>query len=291
MVQPFVYTQPPVVEPYRHGLFDAAPVVPQPNTHWEYGGIEFESLACYLTQAYPGGLTDVNGSGGTKTLPVCFGVTQASAFSIFGGVATGSLGHTPEEWRERAVGIVELAGQHAVESALWTGQAGALPALNAAATPLVIAGQANTTAAAVDMVTAVALMEKYLGANYAGRGVIHAPRTAVAYMEWLQQIKHEDDRPEQLTTKLGTRFAFGAGYDGTGPSAVAPPAATTANQYFWMYVTGQVMLLKGDIVTPATFGEALNRSTNQVALLAEQPWLVAVDCLKAAILCKSPTIS
>lgn len=288
MVQPFVYVEPPVVEPYRHGLFDAAPVVEQTSPHWEYGGIEFESLACYLSATYPGGLNDINGAGGTKTLPACNGVTQASAFAIYGGVATGSLGHTPEQWRARAVNIVELAGQHAVESALWTGSANALPALNDAATPKVITGQANTTSGAVDMVTGLALAEKYLTDNYAGRGVIHAPRIAAPFFAFQQQIKFEPDQPDRYTTALGTRFAFGGGYDGTGPSAAAPPAADTS-RYFWMYVTGAVMILKGAISTPATFAEALDRTHNQVALIAEQPWLVAVDCLKAAILVKTPS--
>lgn len=245
---PWVYIDPPVAEPYRHGLFDAAPVLSQPDTddgvHWQYGCIEFESLMTYMSATYPGGLNDVNGAGGVKVLPACAGVVRASAFAIYGGVQAGSLGHTAAEWTARARSIVELSGQHAVESALWTGTAGAAPAFNAAATPYVLPAQsANTAMNAVDMVTGIAMAEAYLQQRYAGRGIIHAPRQAAAYLEYLQQIKRQEDRPEQLTTKLGNRFAFGAGYDGTGPGAAAPPAATLSNQYMWMYVTGAVMVL------------------------------------------------
>ena len=408
-VQPYVYIQPPAVEPYWGGLLDACPVVPQTDTHWEYGGVEFESLACYLAASYPGGLNDLNGAGGVKVLPACLGTTQASAFAIYGGVATGSLGHNENNnayWTERAHRIVELAGPRAVSSALWTGSGGGAPSLNAASTPLVLAAQApGSTGEAVDIVTGVGACEKWLVDNYAGRGMIHLPRWLAPFLAQLQLMDRDPDNPRGLITKLGTKLVFGGGYDGTGPGAMARPGATytgqlngptnlvgtpvgsggsfaaatyfwkvtafdttgetigsnevsnavvlngsetltwavvngaagyrvyrstasnaevlvgataanvrtftdtggagttpipTTNttgtlaiaeqQYSWIYATGQVLLLRGEIDTPATFGEALDRLGNQVRLYAEQPWLVAVDCAKAGILVRTQSI-
>ena len=84
---------------------------------------------------------------------------------------------------------------------------------------------------------------------------------------------------------------------GTATSTAIPTTNTTGTlaigeqQYFWIYVTGAVMALKGDIATPANYSEALDRTGNRVRLIAEQPWLVAVDAAKAAILVKTPTIT
>jgi hypothetical protein len=88
-------------------------------------------------------------------------------------------------------------------------------------------------------------------------------------------------------------------YTDTGVTATTPIPVTnttgtqqTAQQrYFWLYATGNVFTLAGDIETPASFGEALDRAGNQVRLLAEQPWLVGIDGgVKAAILVRTPSI-
>lgn len=408
-VTPYVFIDPPVVEPYRHGLFShAVPLTIPENEHWEYGGVEWESLAAYKSAIYPGGLSDVNGAGGAKVLPACMGVTQATPFAVYGGVATGSLGHNENGnayWTDRARRIVELSAQWSVENALWTGGGGALPKLNDAATPKIIAGQTNTTDGAVDLVAGLSAIATWLGNNYAGRGFIHAPRGVAAYAAQLQLLKEDPDDPKNWETPTGAHWVFGAGYDNTGPGAVAVPGTTYTGQlnapaglagtpsgtggtfaantyfwkvtaydysgetigsneitnavglngsealswagvngaagyrvyrgtatnaeakvadvgnvlaytdtgvatttpipvsnttgtqqvaqqrYFWLYATGNVFTLAGDIETPASFGEALDRAGNQVRLLAEQPWLVGIDGgVKAAILVRTPSI-
>ncbi len=291
---PYVYTEPPVTEPYLHGLLSVAQEVTPDDVHWQYGGIEFESLAAYMSSTYPGGLTDINGSGGAKVLPACMGATRAAAFAIYGGVATGSLGHNENDnayWTDRARRIVELAGQHSVETAFWTGSAGAKPALNDAATPLILPGQANTAIGAVPLVYAVGKMEKYLTDHYAGRGLIHGTRDMAAPLDAMQQIKTDPNNDAVLETHLGTKLVFGGGYDGTGPGALTPPADANGVTYSWMYATGQVVYMRTDITTPASYGQALDRNKNQVALLAEQAWLGTIDVIKAAILVKTPTFS
>lgn len=296
-VQPYVYTEPPVVEPYLHGLLGAATEITPTaadDPHWRYGGIEFESLAAYPVSTYAGGMNTTAGSGGTKVLSACLGSSKASAFTVYGGVVAGSVGHNDNGsayWTDRARRIVELSAQHAVELALWTGSGGGAPALNAATTPLIISGQANTTTGAVDLLNGLSVAEQYLADHYAGRGIIHAPRGLAPYLQALRQVQRDPDNDHVLTTALGTKYAFGGGYDGTGPGAVAAPAAASGVRYFWLYATGQVEYLRSAIDIPATFGQALDRAGNQVALLAEQEWLVAVDAVQAAVLIKSQTLA
>lgn len=298
ITQPYIYVQPPAVERYRHGLLDVAQEITvgaADDPHWAYGGIEFDSWTGVPTATYPSGLNTQNGSGGIKALTACPTRSRASAFTVYGGIAAGSVGHVGEPntyWQNRARGIVELSGQHAAETALWTGSAGAAPALNDAATPSAITGQANTTGGAVDMVTGLAVLEAYLADHYAARGIIHAPRAAAPYLALLHQVCSDPANDNVLATRLGTKFAFGGGYDGTGPGAAIPPPPAAGIRYFWIYATGQVAYLRSEIDTPASFGEALDRATNQVvALLAEQQWLVAVDTVAVAVLVKSPTVN
>ena len=408
VAQPYVYIDPPRVAPYKHGLFSVATELKLDDDHWEYGGVEWESLACYRSAFYPGGLNDVNGAGGTKVLPACMGVTQANAFAIYGGVKTGSLGHGEDNhqyWYDRARAIVEGNAQWAVENALWTGTAGAGNGLNSAGTPKVVAGQGNTVDNAVDLVSAIGLGAAWLANNYAGRGVIHAPRALASVAAYMQQLREDLDRPGEWETASGMKWCFGGGYDGTGPGAAAPPGTTYTGQlkepaglsvgavpgggsfaaatyfwkvtaidgngetmgsneatvaialngsatlnwspvqgaqayrvyrgtatnaeqfvattahgvtsytdtgtvasgaipttnttgqqqiaqqsYYWMYITGDVFTIPGELTTPATWEQTLDRLGNQVSLLAEQPWLAAVDCAKAAILVKTPSI-
>lgn len=297
VVRPFVYVEPPTPEPYRHGLLDAAlevspATIADGDRHWQYGGVEWQSLASYRSATYPGGLADVGGAGGPKVLPACLSPAQAIPFVVYGGVQAGALGHNENDnqwWTDRARRIVDLSGQFSAEQALWTGVAGAAPALNDAATPLAITGQADTTAAAVDLITGVAVLEGYLAQNYAGRGIIHAPRGAAPHLAAVRQVTRDPDNQHVLTTTLGTRWAFGAGYDGTGPGAAAPPASASGLGYFWMYVTGQVLVIRDEITTPAEFKQAIDKAHNQVALLAEQPWLVGIDVVKAGVLVKTQT--
>lgn len=279
-VQPYLYIDPPEVEPYKFGLFGATQELTDGiltrydangNVHWIIGGVEWESLAAYSAHTYPVGIGQFGGLGGTKSLPGALSITRALPFAVYGGVVCGSVGYTREQWNERALRILELSGQHAAENALWTGAGGNTPALNAAGTTDVTGGTAT------DLVTALGLLENWLADNYNGVGAIHAKRRVANVGSAKRQVKWDRDNPDALVTPVGTRWVFGGGYDGTGPAAVAPGTNKT-----WIYATGQVVIARGEARAPAELEAELNRVQNQVFALAEQPYLIGLDGPHAA---------
>jgi len=275
MTAPLVYVEPPEVTPYRFGLFGAAQPYAGIDPHAFFGGAEWESLACYAASSYAAGWDICNGGGGSKVLNNGAPSVQAKPFGVYAGIDCGTVGYDHEgSYQERTRKILELAGQHATEAALWTGAGGNLPALNAVGfATTVVFGTAPS--GAVRIAHAIGALEKWLGDNYQGVGVIHATRDVAAIAAEAFQIDRDPANASALVTPLGTRVVFGGGYNGTGPGAVVPGAGTT-----WIYATGQVMLARNE---PRIFNmeEALKRGTNRVAVFGEQQYLIGVDCPKA----------
>lgn len=279
MTQPLLYIEPPDLEPYRYGLFGA----PQPRTlnredgttdpHWQWGGVEFESLADYQGEQYPTGYLYCDAGGGDKTLSDYAGTTKATAFTVYGGVDCSSIGRPQADYEARARAIVELAGQNAAENALWSGPTGNVPTLNGADTTDLTPGTVPSLHAGVG------ILEAYMASHYNGKSLIHATRDVAAFAAAENQIIREflpadEDgaRVDWLTTVLGTRWVFGGGYDGTGPNAADPTDGEA-----WLYATGQLLIVRDDITVPANFPAALDRVNNIELLLAEQTYLIAVD--------------
>lgn len=272
---PLVYTEPPETKPRRFGLFNAATPVDQTDPHALGLGIAFQSLASVPAELYPvnpAGVLVQNGTGGTKTLPQGLPQQQALPFAVYAGVECGSLGWSPTEVRDRALAILESAGQHAAELALWTGAAGNAPQLNAASSITV----AGTTGG---IVAQLGKLEKYLADHYNGEGLIHATPDVAALAASFRLVRPDPSNSLALRTPLGNRWVFHGGGNGTGPNAVVPAATST-----WIYATGAVAISRGRPEVPADFGAALKRSINTVALIGEQNYLIAVDGPIAAAL-------
>jgi hypothetical protein len=286
-VQPRVYIDPPEVEPYQHGLFGVARELTDAiltkyddsgRAHWQYGGVEWDSLASYLAAFYAMGVGLTGGAGGTKAFGAPLATASMQPFAVYAGIICGSQGRAAPEYNERALRALEYAAQRAVEAALWSGSGGQTPSLNITGTT----DLTPTPGTSVDVVRGLGLLENYLGSNYGGRGVIHARRAVSALAANHHLVKSERaplaDR-DVLVTPAGSRWLFGAGYDGTGPAAAAPAAGNT-----WLYASGEVLIANGDAQAPASIEGELNRQTNQVYALAEQPYIVGWDGPHAGVL-------
>jgi len=180
----------------------------------------------------------------------------ADPFEIYAGLDCSIVGDIDDERKARRL---ENAQQRLIEERFWAKQ-------------LVNNGATEVTTAAVDLVTAIGLLEKALAANAAGIGVLHAPRETSSHaalnMQTVQQTA-----PDQLTTVLETVWAFGGGYQNTTPTG--EPAE---DGEVWIYATGPVTVRLGEIQPKTTRGDELSRITNKRFALAERSVLVAREC-------------
>lgn len=157
-----------------------------------------------------------------------------------------------------------------VEHQIWTGSLGLDPEFDASTTPK-LAGSS-----AVSLPVGVGLLEAYLGDNYNGQGVIHSSRLVAPAAGRDLLVSPSGGK---LTTLLGTPWAFGQGYSvNTGPGGAAAAAGQA-----WLYVTGQVVVRRGKPFY-STLEQSLDRSTNEVQVIAERPVAVTVDGILAAVL-------
>jgi hypothetical protein len=272
-VRPAFITTPPDVEPYRDGLFGVAQPRTLDDDHWLIGGIEWESEASYPTSFYALGACYTQASPparAAKTLDAWLGVSKAFPFAVYGGVACGTIGHSRDEVAARAKAIVEMGGQHAAEQALWGGSGDPAVVSLDDINPVTTNPYATSlTTVAVDLQKAVALCEDWLADHYNGRGVIHAKRGVSSFAANRHLIERDG---EAAVTPVGTRWSFGGGYSGSAPGGAAAAAGTT-----WIYVTGQVLLVRGPEFAPATFEQAITRLSNQEFYIAEQGYLLGID--------------
>lgn len=273
---PPLYVPPPVVERYPYGLFSIAQLPVTSDPHWRCG-IQWEPYACDQANTYPIDQCDTDPL--AKEFTDGVPLDTANGFVVYGNYRCRLPGRSDEaEIRDRVTQSLLLGEQRAAEHAVWTGDAGNTPFL---ADPAVTVLNANNPPTATDALTpaaAVAALEECAGNNYSGTPVIHGPRGAIALLAAQQQLVRDGS---QLRTWAGSQFAGYGGSPNTGPDGAPAPAGT-----FWLYVTGPVMIRRSEVlIVPDTLASALNRSTNEVTVLAEREYNVAFDdCARCAVL-------
>jgi len=122
-------------------------------------------------------------------------------------------------------------------------------------------------AAGINVKTALALLEGYGAANYAGQITVHMPRTAVSLIS--DMVQWDGDK---AFTPAGSKIAVGGGYD--DPSENPGPLLD-------IYATGEVYVEKSEKVLMKTW--ELNGDANPVldantgATLVQRSYRAAVD--------------
>jgi hypothetical protein len=188
-------------------------------------------------------------------------------FSVYGGLTCKGPGFNMSEAESKTQAAFLAMESVGVERALMTTRFVAGSGW-AAPTDLTPAGGAVTPA------VGLALLEGDAACKYAGSPIIHAPRQVVSLLTGtLGTISLSGDR---LVTGLGTRVAAGGGYGcpNQGPGGSAPAAGE-----FWMFASGEVVVVRSDLFTASD----IDRSTNDVYVLVERTYVAAVDCYTAAV--------
>jgi hypothetical protein len=272
-VYPPLRIDPPSVERALGGLYSVAPPQDGPGegNRWE-NGIEYQAETCAdpSTWAVTCG-TDPLRVAKTSTLELP--TITGTPFVAYLGILCTKVGYTFEEFARLTRNGLDICEQRAVERTFWTGDMGNDPHLADPTTTIL----ANSDVTPLGVLQGVAALESWLGENYCGVGVLHAPRGLSPYAANFQLIRGSGAR---LTTPLGTRWAFGSGYSvNTGPDGTPAPDGSA-----WIYVTGQVNIWRSPIwMQPDELEQSFNRVTNDVEMFAERAFVITTECTVAAV--------
>jgi len=198
-------------------------------------------------------------------------VVSGASFAVLHMFQCNPVGQTPEGMRERARRALRMGEQRAVERVVSR-------ALARHPDAVVLGG-----GTAVSVVDGLAMLERYAGANYPGRAVVHATPDVVTLLDAKGAVRRETSGGvEHIETVQGTRVAAGGGY-----SPLREPEADTDTPLQnndadreWLYVTGAVQVRRSAEVT----ADALDTSRNNYQVLAERPYVVTWECITAAVL-------
>lgn len=250
----------PAASPRRYGLFDAATVLDSLDAVLMRAGAQWAELDC------GGPVNEYDAQCGTapvKDFTEGLGYFGADPYWLYSAQRCGTVGRSPQEITD-AVRRTFLAGeQAAVENVLWTGGLfGTDPALTTSSAVVV-------TPLAPGAGTALAALEASFYDAYGYQGTLHVNTAAHAALN-----DYVDPRGGAgvLTTELGTRVAYGAGYGVTGPDGVAP-----AEGFVWAFMTPHVTVRRSEMIVPDVVA-TMNRTNNQYNALAERVYMHSWAC-------------
>lgn len=257
------YPVAPAVTPRSGTLLDAANV--GEGMAWLDGNDLFESFNCMEF-----GSAAEFCAPNTKTFDNTLNWVDGIRFAAYGGVQCRAVGLDQDALDTQVSRAFEAGESTAIERALMEQRfrADADPAARWGAATDITPG-----AAAVDPKVGLALLEGYAASVYVGQPTLHVPRSIAAIVAASDGIVEEGS---SLRTKLGAKVAAGAGYDypNTGPTGAEAAAGEK-----WLYATGEVVIQRGS----AEIRQAVDMTNNDVYVLAERPYIAAVDCFAAAV--------
>jgi hypothetical protein len=281
--------EPPSFTPSPYGLLTVAQLLDPPTPHWQ-NGLTWESRC-------------MDPGMGSSTYDECIAVTGVGSIPEPSQktpnthqVLRGATPFTPfTRFDCSPVGLPDAAAMARdalaqseawqVERAFWTGLVDgkliAFPHLaanddvfDAQGAELQSAATVVTSGTAVDLATGLGLLEEGLGNCYNGRGVVHVPVRVLPTLDMHGIVRVVGDH---LETLKGNLLSVGAGYPGTSPTG-----ANAAAGEAWIYATGAVFFLRGEVrilpTTPASF----DRSTNTIQQIAERTYVLGWDCCHVA---------
>lgn len=197
-------------------------------------------------------------------------------FSAYGGLVCKSIGLDEAHMLAEAERVFNQGESAAVEAALMSTRfVDSADGADGDADPDYWSAPTDITPAggAVSIKAGIALLEGYASGNYVGIPTLHVP---VAVGSLLLSERSAEWDGNILRSLWGSKVAAGAGYDFPNTD---PDGVDAADGEKWLYATGEVLVIRGK-----TFiRQEMDRQTNEVFVLAERPYIAAVDCFTAAI--------
>jgi hypothetical protein len=257
--------------PRRYGLLQAAVGPLDLPIHGRNGGVRYVTSLCAEGFGYEVECIDDQNS---KASEFALGTTTVTGlpFIIAATVTCGAVGFTADEQRAFVVERLRGVEQAVLEEIFSTSAFGQSPGL--------ITGDGITTVTGAGDTVVQVLSEleraRYCGftgntAQYGPPGYLHV---AIPVFNALKQENLIDFDGTRWRTPIGTVVSTGC-YANNDPAGAAP-----ADGVFWMYLTGQTTIWHtpdSDLQVSPVEG-SLNRTTNQMMMLAEREYVVAYEC-------------
>lgn len=197
-------------------------------------------------------------------------------FAVHGAVKCSAIGLDREDQQSEVQRVFGLNEGKGVERALLANRFVANEPESDTAGPYWEAPVDLTPASSMPMAAALAVLEGYAAAVYAGVPTIHMPRAAASFLN--ERIMWRNGK---AYTRSGSKVAIGGGYDSTG----VPTGEWT------LYATGEVYVERSGVISVQSFvlpGDGSGTGSdengledNTVVSLAERMYRVAVDCFVA----------
>lgn len=253
------YPVAPTITPRIAGLLSVATVTD--NFTWLDGNDLYDSYNCMQFGAEP-----VFCNTNDKTFDQTAGWTDGALFGAYGGVICKAIGLDQPRMLSESERVFGAGESTAVERGLMKYRFAESEDHWDAATS--INGGTSVCPAA-----GLAMLEAYAASIYVGVPTLHLPLAIASLLLVNNAVVRADGG---LRTQLGSKVVAGAGYD--FPNLSPTGTAASAGEK-WIYATGEVSVIRG----PLTSRQEMNYSTNEVLVLEERPYIVAVDCFSAGI--------
>jgi hypothetical protein len=271
LTAPLLVPKPTPDMPLRYGILQAAIRQDLP-LHARSGGLQYTHAMCgdgfgYALVCPPSAQASKNTAAGTGVENVL-----GSPFIVFATLRCGPVGETQQDFESLVVQRLRSVEQGVVEEALSTGGFGQDPSLLAADGIVTVAGGGTTVSDVVsELERAMYCSTTGVSSGYGVPAYLHMPIPVFNELKTLHMIDFDGTR---WRTPIGTVVSTGC-YAGNDPAGAAPAAGT-----FWIYITGQTTVWRtpdSEIFVSPIEG-SLNRTTNQMQMLAEREYVVTYEC-------------
>ena len=266
-IPPLLVEDPTQTFPLRYGIFTAANGPLDLPVHGRNGGLRYVTSICADGFGY-----DVACIGATASKVPAFSAGSTTVtgtpFIIFATQVCGTVGYTYDEQRAMVVERLKSVEQGVLEDIFSQSTFGSAPGLITGDGIATLAGAGD----AIQDVVGELERAMYCGAvSYGPPAIFHVPIPAFNWMKREHLIEFDGTR---WRTAIGTVVSTGC-YANNSPGGVAP-----ADGVFWLYITGQTTIWRtpDSELQVAPVEGSLNRTTNQMLMLAEREYVVTYEC-------------
>jgi hypothetical protein len=266
-IPPLLVEKPTATFPLRYGLFTAAVGPLDLPVHGRNGGLRYITSICADGFGY-----DVACIGATASKVPNFttGSTTVTGtpFIVYATQVCGTVGFTYDEQVAMVVERLKSVEQGVVEDIFSQSTFGQGPGLVTADGITTLAGAGDT----IQDVLGELERAMYCGTtSYGPPAILHV---AIPAFNWLKREHLIEFDGTRWRTAIGTVVSTGC-YANNTPAGAAP-----ADGVFWMYITGQTTIWRtpDSAIQVAPVEGSLNRTTNQMLMLAEREYVITYEC-------------